>query len=63
MCYRKAGDNTHECYLLDVYESYAIVLPIYRVAQKKTLPTLRSYFQEVFLGTKVIFCRCIKHPT
>ena len=27
---------------------------------EKTFPTLRSYFQEVFLGMKVIFCRCIE---
>ena len=28
---------------------------------KKTFPTLRGYFQKVFLGTKVIFYRCIEH--
>ena len=29
---------------------------------KKTSPTLRKYFQEVFLDTKVIFSKCIKYP-
>ena len=28
---------------------------------EKAFPTLRSYFQEFFLGMKVIFCRCIEY--